>query len=118
MSLVEEGRLRGPIAEAVAKDYLKPLLSKKIDTLILGCTHYPLLKGVIQKITKKRVIIVDSAYGTVEALKTELEKKDLLRRSGKLNLKLLVSDTARNFSKIGSQFLGKTIGRPQVLKNV
>jgi len=59
--MVEEGRTGGPVVEAVAREYLEPLLAKDVDTLILGCTHYPVLKSVIRDVCGPDVKLVDSA---------------------------------------------------------
>jgi glutamate racemase len=64
--LAEEGLIDDPVTDLVVSRYLDPLLKQKIDTLILGCTHYPLLKSTIQKICGEQVQLVDSAKGIVE----------------------------------------------------
>ncbi len=109
--LVEEGEIRGEIIERVVEKYLAPIKKKNIDTLILGCTHYPLLRDVIQNYMGKNVALVDSAEPTVEGIKKILGKKNLLRKPGHVgSLKVLVTDHGRNFVKIGSKFLGEEIG--------
>ncbi len=108
--LVEEGEVQGAIVENVAAKYLKPFKSKKVDTLILGCTHYPLIRNVIQKQMGTGVTLVDSAEPTAFKLKKLLFKKDLIsgqKRPG--SLKVFVTDHGRNFVKIGSKFLGEEI---------
>jgi len=108
--LVEEGEIQGPVVESVAAKYLQPFKSKKVDTLILGCTHYPLIRGVIQREMGNRVTLVDSAEPTAFKLKKLLFKENLIaKRKGSGSLKVYVTDHGRNFVKIGSKFLGEEI---------
>jgi len=75
--LVEEGWLNTPITRAVAATYLRGLRKKNIDALILGCTHYPLLAGVIRSVLGKRVRIIDSARATARAVARALDAAGL-----------------------------------------
>jgi len=110
VSLVEEGEIQGSIVEQVATKYLAALKKKKIDTLILGCTHYPLLRNVIQQEMGTRVALVDSAEPTAFKLKKLLFKENLLSsRKEKGSLKVFVTDQGRNFVKIANKFLGEEI---------
>jgi glutamate racemase len=108
--LVEEGKLTGPIAEAVAKEYLKPLLKAKIDTLVLGCTHYPLLKRTLAKVAGKRVRIVDSAEETARSLHRNLEMHGV-ELDGRGVSKFFVSDLSRKFKEQAQRFLGRHIAK-------
>lgn len=108
--LAEEGEVKGSVVDQVALKYLTPLKKKKVDTLILGCTHYPLLRGVIQRAMGTGVTLVDSAEPTAFKLKKLLFQKNLLatrRKQG--TLKIFVTDHGRNFVKIANQFLGEEI---------
>ncbi len=108
--LVEEGEAQGPIVEQVAAKYLAPMKKKKIDTLILGCTHYPLLRNVIQREMGSAVALVDSAEPTAFKLKKLLFKENLLsNRKSRGSLKVYVTDHGRNFVKLGNKFLGEEI---------
>jgi len=107
--LVEEGWNNGKITEDIIKVYLKNLVDKKIDTIILGCTHYPLLKETIKKVIGSKINIIDSANAVALAVKDLLVKNDLLNCSGKAAYKFYVSDGPDKFKKIGSKFLGKKI---------
>ena len=108
--LVEEGILNGEVAKSVIKQYVKPLLQKKIDTLILGCTHYPLLKKSIQEFAGSKIRLVDSAAPTVSDLELLLELKSIKRKSKtKGKLRILVSDLPQSFVNVGSQFLGQKL---------
>ncbi len=108
--LAEEGKLTGIIAEEVAKEYLKPLLKDKIDTLLLGCTHYPLLKKTIAKVVGPKVRIVDSADETARVLRTNLETYGV-ELSGPGSAKYYVSDLSRKFKVNAQRFLGSPIGQ-------
>lgn len=104
--IVEEGWADKSLALGVANEYLKGLKRAKIDTLILGCTHYPLLKTTLTKAMGKNVTLVDSAKEVALEVKGLLEKMGKLNNKGKGNLKFLVSDKPQVFKKIARQFLG------------
>lgn len=107
--IVEEGYLDKEATELIAKDYLLSLNDNQIDTLILGCTHYPVLKDVISKILPG-VQIVDSAEATAVQVKEILKNEELLRKDNKkLNHRFYLSDIPRDFEKISQRFLGKKI---------
>ncbi|HEY0457401.1 MAG TPA: glutamate racemase [Verrucomicrobiae bacterium] len=106
--LVEEGWTNHPITIAVLKEYLQPLLKQKIDTLILGCTHYPLLKRAIQKIVGSKVALVDSAASCARAVRDQLENRHLLnpdkKRTG--SIQPFVTDETDRFADASKRFLG------------
>ena len=105
--LVEEGWLDHKVTEAVAREYLSSLREDDIDTLILGCTHYPLLKPVLQKVMGPGVTLVDSAAETAREVKRMLEAEGLLRTSRKPpRHEFLVSDEPEHFRVIAKRFLG------------
>jgi len=107
--LVEERWINDKVTHLVAKRYLSSLIKQKIDTLILGCTHYPLLKSVLKKVAGKSIKLVDSAEAVAEDTKALLEKKNLLRRGKKPEYKFFVSDEPINFKITGEKFLGRKI---------
>lgn len=107
--LVEEGWNNGKITEDIINVYLKDLVNKKIDTIILGCTHYPLLKSTIKKVIGNKINIIDSANAVALAVKNLLVEKDLLKGDGKATYKFYVSDGPEKFKNIGNKFLGKKI---------
>ena len=107
--LVEEGWNNGKITEDIIKVYLSDLVNKKIDTIILGCTHYPLLKQTIKKVIGNKISIIDSANAVALAVKNLLTEKGLLKVNGKSTYKFYVSDGPEKFKNIGSKFLGKKI---------
>jgi len=105
--LVEEGWLNKKVTQEIAQEYLAPLKNEKIDVLLLGCTHYPLLKKVIQETIGEKVTIIDSASETVKEVKKLLGEKNLLRQS-KLPPKhrFYVSDAPEKFQSLSKHFLG------------
>jgi glutamate racemase len=108
--LVEEGWNKGKITEDIIGVYLKPLLSKKIDALVLGCTHYPLLKELISRAAGKGVELIDSAKATACEVREILSEKDMFAcKKNKAVLKFYVSDNPEKFQKIGGRFFSKRI---------
>lgn len=106
VSLVEEGWFEHPATELIAKSYLKPLKDDNIDTLLLGCTHFPLLMNVFRKIMGD-VNYVDASREV--GLKLAQELKELnLEHSGKGgNLSIYLTDLSMNFKEISERFLGE-----------
>lgn len=108
--LAEEGWLSKAVTLDVIRDYLSPIKQKGIDTLILGCTHYPLLKKSIRKIIGKKITIIDSAISTTKAVKTLLVDQGLGnqdRRRGRL--RFFVTDEPGRFKRVGERFLGRRL---------
>jgi len=109
--LVEEGWLKKPETRMIVKKYLHPLKVRQINTLILGCTHYPLLKNIIRHKIGKRVKIIDSSIAVTEKIKDfltnypEIDKK--LGKNGKSEF--FVSDVTEQFEKTARTVLGKNI---------
>jgi len=105
--LVEEGWTDNDVAELVARTYLAPLQGTGIDTLVLGCTHYPLLKTVIRKAVGSGIALIDSATETAKEVADVLEKLKW-RGNGKGEgiRKYYVTDTPVRFERIGKGFLG------------
>ena len=109
------------ITKQVSREYLLPLKREKIDTIVLGCTHYPLLKPVIQATLGKGVSLIDSARQVAHQAKEILTKRNLLapkKKPGKHNLRFYVSDEAENFAKVGRKFLGFTLKNVRKVSNV
>ena len=106
--LAEDGWDNTKIAQDISDEYIKDLAGKNIDTLILGCTHYPLLKNVIQNSVGKNVGLIDSGIETAKEVKKILEKKNLLSKS-KLTEKnhsvFYVSDFPHKFKEVSRRFL-------------
>ncbi len=110
VALAEEGYVDKPASMLIIKDYLSPLRKRGIDTLVLGCTHFPLLRKAIGSIMGKDVMLIDSAEWTVKMLKEDLLKRNLLKNSSSPGkYRYFVSDTPDKFAKVGSRFLGATV---------
>lgn len=108
--LVEEGWIDNEIALLVAERYLSTLRRDDIDTLVLGCTHYPLLKEVIGKVMGEGVRLIDSAEETAQETRRVLEEMGLLRkRKGPIFRQYYVTDIPQRFKEIGGRFLGERL---------
>ncbi len=105
--LVEEGMIDDPVTEEVARRYLFGLMTQNIDTLILGCTHYPLLKKTIAKIVGEGVKLVNPAYETAMELKSLLAEMNILRskHSAPPAHEFYVSDSAERFGDFATRLL-------------
>jgi len=117
VSLAEEGWTDNDVAELVAEKYLAPLRGRGIDTLVLGCTHYPLLKQVIGKAVGPEITLIDSATETAKEVSVVLEKLRW-RGNGKGEglRKFYVTDSPARFEKIGKRFLGDSLLRAEQVK--
>lgn len=104
--LVEEGWLDNEVTVAVANRYLALMREEGIDTLILGCTHYPLISKVIQNVVGDMVTIVDSAGAVGSALSAMLSKEGLLSDAPQTVHRMYVTDIPRQFETIARRFLG------------
>jgi len=100
------------VTAMVAREYLFPLKLMKIDTLVLGCTHYPILRAVIQQEVEAGVVLVDSGEAVAEEVETVLNESDLRNPSAhKANVQFFVSDIPYRFAEIGERFLGQKLGK-------
>lgn len=110
--LVEEGWTSGEVPRLVVDRYLAPLLAERIDALVLGCTHYPLIADVIRDRadahSEHPVAVVDSAEATAAELAELLQERDLARR-GDGELRLMVTDRPERFTEEASRFLGGSL---------
>ena len=108
--LVEEGWTDGEVTRKVAAGYLDGLKESNIDTLVLGCTHYPLLKGIINDVMGDGITLIDSAVETARIIGDILKREGLLRRNNASpERKFFVTDTPDRFRKVGERFLGHKI---------
>ena len=110
VALAEEGLRTGEIARLVAERYLTPLLNTlpRPKGLVLGCTHFPVLKGVIEEVAGKDVAIIDSAETTAKAVEAILRAKNLLAQ-GAGSSRFLCTDAPGRFAHLGQIFLGEPI---------
>jgi len=107
--LAEEGWTSGPIARQVAETYLGTLARAGIDVLVLGCTHYPLLEGVIAEVMGAAVTLVDSAEEAAREVKGVLEERGLAAGGGQGRASFVVTDVPDRFIRIGRRFLGERV---------
>lgn len=111
--MAEEERLEGEITELVIRDYLSSFSEAQIDTLILGCTHYPLFKPVIKRVIGESVNIVDSAETTALEVEDVLLRESLIRTHGKGEVQCFVTDTPDRFRLLAKTFFGSDLRRVQ-----
>jgi glutamate racemase len=104
--LVEEGWLDHPATDLIAQTYLKPLKEDKIDTLLLGCTHFPLLMPVIKKVMGD-INYVDASRAVSAELMEKLNRKSLLNPEGNGKISIYLTNLSQNFKEIGERFLGE-----------
>lgn len=107
--LVEEGWTDNEVVEMTVKAYLGSLKQSGMDTLILGCTHYPLLKKAIRKYLGSRVRLVDSAEETAREVESQLKKKSMARQQGRGAHGFFVTDAPDRFVEVGRRFLGEKV---------
>jgi glutamate racemase len=113
--LVEEGWLEGEVPELAVRRYLTPLIGAGARCIVLGCTHYPLLRGLIEReaarLTSDAVSVVDSAEATADEVAAFLAERGQAapRRIGKGSLELLVTDLPKSFADVATRFLGEPV---------
>lgn len=111
VNYVERGETSGEPLQKLATSYLSDLKNKGIDTLVLGCTHYPLLTGVISYVMGNEVTLVSSADETAKDLYRTLVEKNLLRReTTKPSYEFFASGDTNTFAKLARRFLGPEVG--------
>lgn len=111
--LVEEGLFHDSVTDEIASRYLSELKSRYVDTLVLGCTHYPLLRSTIKRLMGEEVTLVNPAYETAIELRDLLEEKDLLCDEGAAEAgekyQFYVSDLAEKFTNFASAILPEQV---------
>ena len=113
---IEEGWLDHPALELVARQYLGPMIISGIDTLVLGCTHYPLIKPVLAKILGPNVALIDSAEETARAVAAALAEGGIAHgANGAATHRFAVSDDPQRFMSVGGQFLGERVKGVEVV---
>ncbi len=106
--LAEEGWHEHRVAEIAAGEYLAPLLDAGVDTLVLGCTHYPMLKKTLRTILGDGIQLVDSAEETAKVVVDTLPSVGA-NQAGKGSVRFFVTDVPDRFSRVGSAFLGRNL---------
>ncbi len=124
VALAEEGLAEGPIAESIARHYLGALFAggaecgadrgndrggSAPDTVVLGCTHFPMLAAAIRAVVGPHVRIVDSAETAAAAVRSELFRSGLASPDGASAVQFIATDGAERFARVGSRFLGRAI---------
>jgi glutamate racemase len=110
--LAEEGWIDHQATRLIAKEYLFPLTLEKIDTLILGCTHYPLLAPAIAAAVGAGVTLIDSGEAAAQEVERLLDENGLQNTSAhRPHLQFFVSDIPAKFAEVGERFLGQSMGR-------
>ena len=110
VSLVEEGWVDDEITRLTIRKYLTPLLQESVDTIILGCTHFPVIKDLIQNEVGNEIALIDSGQETAKLVKMMLERMELETKTdspGKFEC--FVSDIPNKFDEVGTRFLGKPL---------
>ncbi len=116
--IIEEGRdVSDPLVRLAVRQYICPLIEKGLEVLVLGCTHYPILAGLICEIVGPKVQVIDSAEQCAQDVAQRLESLGLMRKTGPgdVAMQCFVTDDAGRFEALGSRFLGVAIERPQLV---
>ncbi len=108
VALAEEGWVDGAIAESIVRRYLDSVVFRP-DSVILGCTHFPLLADTIRACLEPAVSVVDSAVTTADVVADALESRGLSRSGTAGDLRFLATDGAMRFARVGGRFLGRTL---------
>lgn len=115
--LVEEGWLDHQVTRLTAQEYLNDIIAQNIDTLVLGCTHYPLLKPLLQEIMGNKITLVDSAQAITEKAGELLKNNNLLNGQQKSpEYRFYVTDLPIRFTSIGERILGRSLSNINVVK--
>jgi glutamate racemase len=123
VELVEQGELDGPVAEEVVRVALEPILKEDIDVIVLGCTHFPALRPVIERITNKRVRVIDSGAAIARRCRSVLETEALMRLvqpvdAGTGELTTWCSGDPRTFSTVARKILGYPVIAYQTITKI
>ena len=109
--LVEEGWIEHPVTRLTAGEYLRPVLAEDVDRLVLGCTHYPLLKPLLRDLAGEDVQLIDSASTVAEQAAGALSALGLIRDDAVApEHRFIVTDVPLRFQSIGERFLGRSLG--------
>ena len=115
--LVEEGWFDHPATELIAREYLEPLRRAGVDVVVLGCTHYPLLKPLLARVLGPDVRLVDSAEETARVVAQDLAQRKLAAASSQPPThRFVVSDDEPHFRKVGARFLGEKLQHVEVVR--
>ncbi|MEO8334924.1 MAG: glutamate racemase [bacterium] len=112
--LVEEGWTNHDATWVIAEEYLAPLLRDDVDTLVLGCTHYPLLKGIIGEIVGREVRLIDSAEETAADTSRMLADNDIASAKEQGDYRFIASDDPAQFLQLGQRFFGDALEHVEI----
>ncbi|HOW57042.1 MAG TPA: aspartate/glutamate racemase family protein, partial [Smithellaceae bacterium] len=115
--VVEEGWFDHEATRLIAREYLKTVIAEKVDTLVLGCTHYPLLKPLLQEIMGPQIRLIDSAEAMAGIAAALLKKEGLGNTSRqKPDYLFCVTDVPHRFQMIGERFLGRALSNIELVR--
>jgi glutamate racemase len=109
--LVEEGWVSGSVPTAIATTYLEPIKRSNVDTLILGCTHYPLLKSIIVKILGSDISLIDSGQATATVVNSVLKKNNIVSNENTGDIHCYVTDSSNFFEALVGRFVNANISK-------
>ncbi len=114
--LVEEGWFEHPAADLIAREYLAPLGAAGVGALVLGCTHYPLLKPLLQRVMGPAVRLIDSGEETARVVASAIRERGLeAPEGGQATHRFVVSDDEARFRQVGARFIGDRLARAEVV---
>jgi glutamate racemase len=114
--LVEEGWFEHPAAELIAREYLSPLSAAGVGALVLGCTHYPLLKPLLQRVMGPGVRLIDSGEETARVVAVAIRERGLDAPAGSpATHRFAVSDDEARFRQVGARFIGDRLAGAEVV---
>lgn len=115
--LVEEGWLNHAVTRMTAEEYLLPLCREGVDTLVLGCTHYPLLKPLLREVVGEDVQLIDSALTVARQTAALLHRENLANpQTGPAQYRFFVTDVPQRFQEVGGRFLGRALKDVRVVQ--
>lgn len=118
VALAEEGWTDGELVEAIVERSMAPLMARfgetRPDCLVLGCTHFPVLKQAIQNVVGPQVEVIDSAATTATEVREKLAARGLLGEGGEGHVQFMATDGAERFARVGSIFLGRALDAGEV----
>lgn len=109
VSLAEEGWMEKPVTRAVIAEYLAPFREAPLDAMILGCTHYPVLKKPIREILGDGTVLVDSGEEAARVVDTLVSESGMKRERGEAEVRFLVTDDPERFARVGEAFFGRAL---------
>jgi glutamate racemase len=113
--LVEEGWFNHPASELIAEEYLAPVRARNIGVLVLGCTHYPLIRPLLQEVIGEKVKLIESGKETALALEAVLRQQALCAPAQSATHRFVVSDDPERFRRVGAGFLGHRVTQAEVV---